>query len=265
MLNVLRQIVQEVNNAGDLDAALNILVDRVQKAMNTEVCSVYVYDIDSKRHILRATKGLNAASVGKVSLSNNEGLVGFVAAREEPINLDDASKHPKYHYLSGTGEEKFNSFLGVPIINQKRILGVLVVQQSERRKFDESEEAFMVTMSAQLAGVLAHAEATGHVLESPDEFQKKKVKHDVAIKGSPAAPGIAIGTVVVLSPTADLYDIPDRKAQNIDEEVLRFQHAIAGTLEQINPVAAALKDLRSEEQALFDVYIRMHTDDPLGS
>ncbi|MFY0640795.1 MAG: phosphoenolpyruvate--protein phosphotransferase [Bermanella sp.] len=265
MLSVLRQIVQEVNNAGDLDAALNILVDRVQKAMNTEVCSVYVYDADSKRHTLRATKGLNAASVGKVSLSNNEGLVGFVAAREEPINLDDASKHPKYHYLSGTGEEKFNSFLGVPIINQKRILGVLVVQQSDRRKFDESEEAFMVTMSAQLAGVLAHAEATGQVLERPDEFQKKKVKHDVAIKGAPAAPGIAIGTVVVLSPTADLYDVPDRKAQNVDEEVLRFQHAIAGAREQIKQVGATLKDLRPEEQALFDVYIRMLDDDALGS
>ncbi|MAA70706.1 MAG: phosphoenolpyruvate--protein phosphotransferase [Bermanella sp.] len=265
MLNLLRQIVQEVNNAGDLDAALGILVDRVQQAMNTEVCSVYVYNAKTKRHILRATKGLNAASVGKVSLSNNEGLVGFVAAREEPINLDDASKHPKYHFLSGTGEEKFNSFLGVPIINQKRILGVLVVQQSDRRKFDESEEAFMVTMSAQLAGVLAHAEATGQVLERPDQFKKKKVKQDVVVKGAAAAPGIAIGTVVVLSPTADLYDVPDRTAQNVDDEILRFKHAIDGARMQIKQVGEALKDLRPEEQALFDVYIRMLDDDALGS
>jgi len=265
MLSVLRKIVQEVNNADDLDSALSLLVDRVQQAMNTEVCSVYVYNADTGRYILRATKGLNPESVGKVSLQNNEGLVGFVAAREEPINLDDASKHPKFHYLSGTGEEKFNSFLGVPIINQKRILGVLVVQQSSRRKFDESEEAFMVTMSAQLAGVLAHAEATGQVLERPDQFKKKKVKQAAVVKGSAAAPGIAIGTVVVMSPTADLYDVPDRTIQNIDEEVLRFQHAIDGARQQIKQVGEALKDLRPEEQALFDVYIRMLDDDALGS
>ncbi|NVK37434.1 MAG: phosphoenolpyruvate--protein phosphotransferase [Gammaproteobacteria bacterium] len=265
MLNVLRQIVQEVNSAGDLDAALGILVHRVQQAMNTEVCSVYVYNPDTKRHILRATKGLNPDSVGKVSLKNNEGLVGFVAAREEPINLDDASKHPKFHFLSGTGEEKFNSFLGVPIIHQKRILGVLVVQQSARRKFDESEEAFMVTMSAQLAGVLAHAEATGQVLEQPDPLKKKQIKQDVVIKGAAAAPGIAIGTVVVLSPTADLYDVPDRKTANVDEEIQRFQEAINGARAQIKQVGEALKDLRPEEQALFDVYIRMLDDDALGS
>lgn len=265
MLNVLRQIVQEVNSAPDLDDALSILVDRVQKAMQTQVCSVYVYEPEAKLHILRATKGLNPESVGKVSLRNNEGLVGFVAAREEPINLDDASKHPKYHYLSGTGEEKFNSFLGVPIIHQKRILGVLVVQQAERRKFDEGEEAFMVTMSAQLAAVLAHAEATGQVLESPSSLKSNKIKQDVVVKGAAAAPGIAIGTVLVLSPTADLYDVPDRKASNIDDEIERFKNAIESARKQIKQVGETLKDLRPEEQALFDVYIRMLDDDALGN
>ena len=265
MLNILRQIVQEVNSAEDLDTALGILVDRVQQAMKTQVCSVYVYEPETKLHILRATKGLNPESVGKVSLRNNEGLVGLVAAREEPINLDDAPKHPKFHFLSGTGEEKFNSFLGVPIIHQKRILGVLVVQQAAKRKFDEGEEAFMVTMSAQLAAVLAHAEATGQVLDTATRSKLKKIKQDVVVKGAAAAPGIAIGTVVVLSPTADLYDVPDRKTHNVDEEVQRFKGAIEGARKQIKSVGESLKDLRPEEQALFDVYIRMLDDDALGN
>jgi len=265
MLNVLRQIVQEVNNATYLDAALDILVDRVKAAMKTEVCSVYVLDVENRRFILRATEGLNRDSVGKASLSAREGLVGLVAAREEPINLDDASSHPSYHFLSGTGEENFNSFLGVPIIHQKRILGVLVVQQSALRKYDESEEAFMVTMSAQLAGVLAHAEAAGMVLELEDnKSQTKKIKQDVVIPGAPASPGIAIGIVTVLSPTADLYDVPDREIKDVAAEVHHFQMAIAGARAQIKQLGEKLKDLRPEEQALFDVYIRMLDDDALG-
>lgn len=266
MLNVLKQIVQEVNNASHLDSALDTLVTRVQSAMLTEVCSVYVINADTRRYILRASKGLNQDSIGKVSLSANEGLVGLVGVREEPINLEDASSHPRYHYLSGTGEEKFNSFLGVPIIHQKRILGVLVVQQSARRKFDESEEAFMVTISAQLAGVLAHAEAAGMVLElETSKSKNKKVRQDVVIPGAPASPGVAIGTVVVLSPTADLYDVPDREIKDVPEEVERFQCAIAGARAQIKQLGEKLADLRPEEQALFDVYIRMLDDDALGS
>lgn len=260
MLNVLRQIVQEVNSASNLDKALDILVSRVQDAMVTQVCSVYVYD--GKRFTLKATKGLNQDAIG-VSLSSSEGLVSLVAAREEPINLDDAASHPKYLYLSETGEERYNSFLGVPIIHQKRILGVLVVQQSEARKFDEGEEAFMVTMSAQLAAVLAHAEATGQVLEV--EATGKKVKQDVIVKGSSAASGIAIGTVVVLSPTADIYDVPDRKCKNVEEEILRFNAAIAGARAQIKKVGETLSDLSPQEQALFDVYIHMLDDDALGN
>ena len=263
MLSVLRNIVQEVNSAKDLDSALQILVERVQQAMVTEVCSVYSLDQETRRFTLRASQGLNQESIGKVSLSMGEGLVGLVAVREEPINLDDAASHPRYRYLSETGEERYNSFLGVPIIHHKRILGVLVVQQSDRRKFDESEEAFMVTMSAQLAAVLSHAGAAELVLEAGSTAQRK-IKHDIIIKGSPASPGIAIGTVVVLSPTADLYDVPDRDAQDVEEEITRFQAAIEGARTQIKQVGEMLSGLRPEEQALFDVYIRMLDDDALG-
>ncbi len=266
MLNVLRQIVQEVNNASSLDAALGILVRRVKEAMNTEVCSIYGLNEQTRRYTLRATQGLNQAAVDKVSMAASEGLVGLVGNREEPINLENASAHPKYHYLANTGEEKFNSFLGVPIIHQKRILGVLVVQQSVQRKFDESEEAFMVTMSAQLAGVLAHAEVAGQVLEAQEsKYKPKKVKKGVTIKGASAAPGIAIGKVIVLSPSADLYKVPDREIEDTKKEIKRFQVAIAGAREKIKQVGEALKDLRPEERALFDVYIRMLDDDALGS
>jgi phosphotransferase system enzyme I (PtsP) len=97
-----------------------------------------------------------------------EGLVGLVAEREEPVNLEDAELHPNFQLLPDIGEEPFHAFLGVPIIHQREVLGVLVVQQARRRRFDESEEAFLVTMSAQLAGVIAHALVTGDV---PDEEQ----------------------------------------------------------------------------------------------
>jgi phosphotransferase system enzyme I (PtsP) len=264
MLKVLRNIVQEVNGAKDLDSALHILVARVQQAMQTEVCSVYSLDQENRRFKLSASKGLNPEAIGNVSLSIGEGLVGLVAVREEPINLDDAASHPRYRYLSETGEERYNSFLGVPIIHQKRLLGVLVVQQSARRKFDESEEAFMVTMSAQLAAVLSHAEATGLVLESA-AGKDSKIRHDIIIKGSAASPGIAIGRVVVLSPTVDLYNVPDRNAQNIDDEIKRFQSAIEGARAHIKKVGDSLSGLRPEEQALFDVYIQMLDDDALGS
>ncbi|WP_286806768.1 GAF domain-containing protein, partial [Marinimicrobium sp. UBA4209] len=151
MLNSLRSIVQEVNAARDLKTALAIIVSRVKTAMKTEVCSVYLRGPEGD-YVLMATEGLNADAVGRVRLKDGEGLVGRVVTREEPINLEQAETHPSYQYFPETGEERFSSFLGVPIIHHRKVLGVLVVQQVERRRFDEGDEAFLVTMSAQLAG-----------------------------------------------------------------------------------------------------------------
>ena len=138
MLNSLRSIVQEVNAARDMKTALAIIVARVKQVMKTHVCSVYLRDAKGD-YVLMATDGLNADAVGKVRLAAGEGLVGRVVVREEPINLEHAEAHPSYQYFPETGEERYSSFLGVPIIHHRKVLGVLVVQQVEQRRFDEGE------------------------------------------------------------------------------------------------------------------------------
>ncbi|NWO08369.1 MAG: phosphoenolpyruvate--protein phosphotransferase [Alteromonadaceae bacterium] len=262
MLSILRNIVQEVNAARDLQDALRIIVSRVQEAMATEVCSVYLLDPASNRYILMATEGLYQESVGKVSMGHSEGLVGLVGAREEPINLEDAPAHPRYRYFPETGEERFRSFLGVPIIHRRRMLGVLVVQQRESsRCFDEGEEAFLVTVSAQLASVIAHSEATGAISGLSLTGEETK---DICFNGVPGAPGVAIGTGVVVYSTADLDVVPEKATENIEQELELFRAAVQTVREDIQRVAKRLSSqLRPEELALFDVYLSMLGDKAL--
>ena len=261
MLNTLRTIVQEVSAASDLQAALQVIVRRVREAMQTEVCSVYLFDDNNTSYTLMASEGLNASAVGRVSLASSEGIVGLVGSREEPINLEDAASHPKYHYIRETGEERYHSFLGVPIIHHRNILGVMVVQQSERRRYDEHEEAFLVTMSAQLAGVIAHAEATGSLNVTADENSTRIVR----FQGSAGATGVAIGDAVVIAPPADLSAVPDKKAEDIQQELQLLDRALDAVRDDLKETAAKLADrLPPEEQALFDVYLRMLDDQALG-
>jgi phosphotransferase system enzyme I (PtsP) len=262
MLEVLRAIVQEVNAAESLDRALAIIVSRVRNAMGTEVCSVYMRDRGGERFVFRATEGLNAAQVGRASLAPGEGLVGLVAEREEPVNLEDAEAHPNFQFLPDIGEEPFHAFLGVPIIHQRQVLGVLVVQQAERRRFDESEEAFLVTMSAQLAGVIAHAQVTGEV---PDTDTVGAPRMSARIGGLPGAPGIGIGVAVVKSPSADLFTVPRRQAEDRRAELRAFKRALEQVRLDVQSVADNLRDeLSSEDHALFDVYLGILGDSAIG-
>ena len=163
MLDVLRRIVQEVNAAPDLEQALDIIVQRVRVTVNVDVASVYLVDKSNSQYILMATEGLRKDAIGKVRLNNGEGLVGMVVEREEPVNLDDAPSHPRYRFTIETGEQPYHGFLGIPIIQHGKVLGILVVRQRETRKFGEEEEAFLVTLAAQLAGAITHAGASGDI------------------------------------------------------------------------------------------------------
>ncbi|HJP50419.1 MAG TPA: phosphoenolpyruvate--protein phosphotransferase [Pseudomonadales bacterium] len=254
MLDVLRRITQEVDAARDLNIALDIIVDRVQSAMGTEVCSVYLLDDESKQYVFMATRGLNTEMVGKVTLELDEGLVGLVGERAEPVNLHNASRHPRYHYVGELGEEKYESFLGVPVIHHRKVLGVIVVQQTGRRRFDESEEAFLITLSAQLAGIIVHAQATG-------AFTISGVAADLPASrfpGTAGAPGVAIGTSIVIYPEADLYQVPERTTKKIKSEKKIFRNAVKEVRAEIRKLGSRLSDrLQPEELTLFDAYQRM--------
>ena len=263
MLDQLRVIVQRVNAAKNLQSALNIIVRRVREALNTQVCSVYLFDTDINSHVLMASEGLKAQAVGHVSLEIGEGLVGLVAKHAEPINLQDASTHPSYHYIEETGEEVFHAFLGVPIIHHRSVLGVLVVQHEERRAFDEGEEAFLITLSAQLAGVIAHAEATGAIQGLSPSGHKVS---DTVFPGISGSPGVSIGRIVVVFPPADLSQIPERQTKDIEKEIEFFNNCLNAVQEDMRELNAQIADqIAEEERQLFDVYVSMLDDDALGN
>lgn len=265
MLDILSRITQEVNSARDLDAALSVIVKRTQAAMGTQVCSVYLLDEKSKQYVFMATQGLNQSAVGKVSLGLSEGLVGLVGDRAEPINLDDAPSHPNYRYVEEIGEDPFHSFLGVPMIHHRKVLGVLVVQQREARRFDASEEAFLITLSSQLAIHIVHARATGTIHQIRDRKNATGNLHGARFSGSPGAPGIAIGNAVVMFPAAELHTVPERMIDDIEAEIATFQRALDETRAEINLLGKKMADeLRPADSALFGAYSKMLDDDVLG-
>ncbi|SBS36587.1 Phosphoenolpyruvate-protein phosphotransferase [Marinomonas spartinae] len=259
MLSLLRRITQEVTAAQSLPVALDIIVRRVRRAMRAEVCSIYLVDPNTNEYILMATRGLNADVAGSASLKADEGLVSLVGRRAEPVNLEDAHIHPSFHYLKGTGEERYRSFLGVPIIHHRQVLGVLVVQHEDKRRFDEGEEAFLITLSAQLAGVIAHAEATGAMTSL--SVNAASAGSDFRYKGVAGSSGVAIGRGVVVYPPADLDVIPDRTVDDCATEVEEFNQALDAVRQDIRRASNRLSQhLSNDEKALFDVYLKILDD-----
>ncbi|HEA26400.1 MAG TPA: phosphoenolpyruvate--protein phosphotransferase [Ectothiorhodospiraceae bacterium] len=249
MLNTLRRIVQEVNRAGSLHDALKIIVSRIKGALKVDVCSVYLHEEESGELILLATDGLLSAAIGRVKIPVTEGLVGWVAGRAEPINIVGASNHPRYRYFPETGEERYDSFLGVPIIHHRQLLGVLILQQFEGR-FSEEIESFLITIASQLAGAIAHAEVSGGARKGRGERFSRRV-----VTGRAGAPGIAVGRAVVTDTECKLSTIVDQPAENIKEEIALFRSALKQVKKELKKMSTNLKgQIPEDDRALFNAY-----------
>jgi phosphotransferase system enzyme I (PtsP) len=263
MLTILRHIIQEVASAQDFREALDIMVRRIANALSTQACSIFLLDRQHGEYILTASQGLNPKAVGKVRVPLNKGLIGLVGEREEPVNIDDATQHPRFLHVAEVKEDLYRAFLGIPIIYHRQVLGVLIVQQEESRRYDESEEAFLVTLGTQLAAIIAHAEATGSL--STLLANTKEKKHELIYSGVPGAPGVGMGKGVVIYPPFDFNSVPDRIPDDIELEIQLLDSAFSAVREDLRLLSERLYPrLPSEERALFDVYQRILDSADLG-
>jgi phosphotransferase system enzyme I (PtsP) len=224
-----------------------------------DVCSVYLTEFESRKHVLMATNGLRPEAVGKVSLPYHRGLIGLVCERAEPVNVADAPSHSRYLFTNETGEIQYKGFLGVPIIQNRKVLGVLVVRQIEMRTFADSEVTFLFTLAAQLAGAITHAQASGQLITADDTAPPRRF-----LQGRPGSPGVAFGTVVVVYPPADLEAVPDKKPLDPQAEEEAFRTAVAAVVQDLMALEERFEDsLPVEDRALFEAWLMMLGSDSL--
>jgi phosphotransferase system enzyme I (PtsP) len=209
-----------------------------------------------QRLTLRATTGLERSAIGKVAMSVGEGLTGMAIEKLEPVMAIDAMSHPRYKFFPETGEERYHSFLGVPVLERGTPLGVLVVQTLRRRKFVGTEVRLRRAIASLVAGVLVQARLLEDLRSKEKEKREYRRRAISALKrlhrfenqiesseasasprrkrregrmnGLAAAPGFGRGRAHLLQPAVSFEFVEDHRVDDVAAEGVRFQHAMVG-------------------------------------
>ncbi len=251
MLIQLREIVEKFAGAPRLTEALHILVDEICKAIRTEVCSIYLADHERRCYYLMATRGLSKPAEQTITLAFDEGIVGLVGRLAEPINLADAQKHPSFKFIPAVKEEQFRSFLGVPIIHRRQLMGVLVIQQRQHRHFNESEESFLVTLATQLAATLSQSQLK----------QLFGQYRQVRIKALATAVGVAVAPGWVDNIQPSLESIFPACSLDKQHEHERLSQALSKAISEFRRHSKRFSaSAQQESAAIFDLYSHLLSD-----
>ncbi|OQW78215.1 MAG: phosphoenolpyruvate--protein phosphotransferase [Proteobacteria bacterium ST_bin14] len=211
-------------------AKLNSVVKIIGEATDSEVCSIYLL----REGVLElfATQGLDQAAVHVTKMAMGEGLVGTIAQNVEILNLDEAASHPDFAFKPETGEDKFHSFAGVPIIRRERAVGVLCVQHVELHRYADVEVEALQTVAMVLSELIANADLIDASAASTTRPQSTAA---MRIAGLKLVDGMARGFAVFHQPR---ITIEHTVAEDADAERHRVYGAFDKMREQIERMAA---------------------------
>ena len=153
--------LEEIGNLAEASGkpaeTLMNVVALIAARAQTDVCSVYLLEPDRANMVLAATVGLRPECIGTLRLKLNEGLAGLVAEQVRPVAVGQVASHPRFKYFREAGEDSYQSFLGVPIVDRGVLQGVLVVQTVQTRTFPDEEIRMLTEAAAQVAPVVSEA------------------------------------------------------------------------------------------------------------
>ncbi len=254
MLDTLQGLLREVSATPERDEVTAIIVHRVREATAADACSLHLMDSESGACTLSASEGLESGLTTRPAQPCN-GLVRLVCERQEPVNVEDTFQHPRCQAAGGRARGPFRAFLGAPIIHDREVVGVLVLQRSKANAFDETTLSFLVTAAAQLAGPISDIlRESGLNRLSHDDSRESSF-----LQGLPGAPGTTMGTVAAVSSSARLETVvPSRKSKDPVAEEQLFRTAVARVQEELQAGGARMAGvLPSDERALFDAYVML--------
>jgi len=228
--SILTQLHEVMASRLHAQGKLNQVVDIIGETLNSEVCSVYL--LREGMLELYATRGLNQAAVHVTKLGVGEGLTGTIARNIETLNLAEAATHPEFQYMPETGEEKFHSFAGVPIVRRQRAIGVLTVQHVEPRRYEDVELEALQTVAMVLAELIHNA---GLVDDEAAAAAAAALSGQEVLTGLQLVKGLAIGQAVFHQPRVH---IEQTVAEDTEAERQRVYLAFDKMREQIEHMAS---------------------------
>ncbi len=282
-LRTLEDISSIILHSHDLHETLDNIVTIVAKRMKTDVCSIYLLEKDDETLMLKATKGLSKASVDRISMKVNEGLSGLVVESRDMVMTDNAPAHPRYKYFKQTREEKFLSFLGLPLFEHKAPIGVIVIQTREARRFTEDEISTLRTITFQIGSIVHNARLLDSIQHKEQErawFEQElsKVKNgdngsaaaprkitkragvSVMLPGTPVSAGFSMGKVYILDRFSDKV-IKVAKVGTKTEEHRKFTIALEkAKIQTIFMEKRVSETLSADDAAIFHTHLMILED-----
>jgi phosphotransferase system enzyme I (PtsP) len=256
--SVLVELSKIMAESGDPGETLQRTAEFIAQRFATDVCSVYTLDPDGSRVRLAATAGLAPESVGRIQLHPGQGLTGMVLEQRSPVFVSRPWEHPRFTYFRDSGEERLCTFLGVPLVYQQELLGVLVVQTEAEDGLTPDQTDIFQAIASQIAALVAYtgllrpgASETVTAMEQTGKQARPHRKEEKGlIRGNPVSAGFGWGSARFLEGGVGFDSVSEHPVEDPAREIRRFERDTERALREMERLASETPDLAEGDRAI---------------
>ena len=263
--NLLRDLGRLLTRSHDLHETLENVVRLVARWMRASACSIYLLEDDGETLVLRATRGLNPQSVGRMRIRVGQGIAGRALAERAAIAVPDVRLDPRVHAFPYSGEQKFRSLVAVPLLVRGERVGVLTARTARVRVFTPDQLELLEMIAAQVGSIVLSARLLDRALRGGGRVRPARepeaLRAGEVLRGIGTSPGIARGPVHLLAAPLDLGSVDYRPARTKGAEWRALQRALRETVRQLNELREHVGERFGEKLAdVFTTHIMILED-----
>jgi signal transduction histidine kinase len=167
-------VSQVINSPLTLDDALNTITREAAQLMHARMCSLMLLDETGQWLDLRASHGAGPAYINKPRLHVNESLLGSVARRQKPLQVENVQTSNRYQHRDLARQEGLVSLLSVPLIYRSASIGTLSVYTSSPYRFANEEVRILSAFAEMSAIAIEKARVYERLVDVEEELRHRE-------------------------------------------------------------------------------------------
>ena len=172
-LAILHTIVETISYDLNLEEVLSNIINIVKKVTKADSCFLYL--IDDKNLVLRASQNSHPGIIGNIKLKLGEGITGWVAKNKKTVIISEkAYEDERFKLFNNLPEDSYEAFLSVPVIYKTETLGVINVQHKHPQEYCDSEIKLFETIARAIGGAIENAKLFTESQELREALETRK-------------------------------------------------------------------------------------------